>query len=400
MDEKPYLYQPRRENAPPRRRRQDFRKNLQKLLAVVFLLALAATLGVNLLTPEREFSENENRLLASRPALTWDSVKDGSFMAALGDWQADQFFARDKWIALNLKWNTLLGRSEANGVYLCDNGYLIAAPETPDEAALQNTREAMQAFSARHPDVTVRAMIVPGAAASLGEFLPENAPVRDQQRDIDAALAPLSGSLQIVDVSETLRANALQGTYYRTDHHWTSFGAYCAFLSAAPELGIAQPVSYAPHTVSVSFEGTLASRSGSHAVKDRIDVYEPLDPGSEFMVTYNATLEKSRSLFVSEMLEEKDQYTLFFGGNHPRLTVRTTAQTGRVLLVFKDSYANAFIQFLTPYYDQIILIDPRYYYDDVNALMKSEGVTEVLYLYSADTFLTDKSLADTLNVGG
>lgn len=400
MDEKPYIYNPRRENAPPRRRRQDFRQNLQKLLGVLFLLALALTLLLNFLTPEREFSENENRLLATRPSLTWEGIRDGSFMAALADWQADQFFARDKWIGLNLKWNNLLGRTEANGVYLCENGYLIAAPEAPDETALKTTREAMSDFAARYPDVTMRTMIVPGAAASLKDFLPENAPVRDQQGDIDAALAPLPDSIEIVDVSETLRANALQGTYYRTDHHWTSFGAYCAFLSAAPKLGIESPLNYAPHTVSTTFEGTLASRSGSHAEKDRIVVYEPLDPGSEFVVTYNATLEKSRSLFVSDMLQEKDQYTLFFGGNHPRLTVQTTAQTGRVLLVFKDSYANSFIQFLTPYYDRIVLIDPRYYYDDVNALMKSEGVTEVLYLYSADTFLTDRSLADTLNVGG
>ena len=118
------------------------------------------------------------------------------------------------------------------------------------------------------------------------------------------------------------------------------------------------------------------------------------------MVTYNADMEKSRSLFRSEMLSEKDQYTLFFGGNHPLITIHTTAQTGRTLLVFKDSYANCFLQFLTPYYDEILLIDPRYYYEDVNALMKSEGVTDVLFLYSADTFLTDKSLADTLNVGG
>lgn len=400
MDENPYVYTPRRENPAPRRKRQDHRRSLQKLLAAAFLLTLTAVPVLNFLTPNREFSENENRLLASRPALTWAGIKDSSFMADLGDWQADQFFARDKWIRLNLKMNTFLGRQEANGVYLGEDGYLIAAPETPDEAALENTREAMKNFAARYPDVTFRAMIVPGAAASMAEWLPENAPARDQQADIAAALAPLPDSIAIVDVSETLRANAHQGTYYRTDHHWTSFGAWCAFLSAAPELGISQPVTYIPHTVSVTFEGTLASQSGSHAVKDVIEVYEPLDPGSEFVVTWNDTLEKSRSLFRSEMLQEKDQYTLFFGGNFPRLTIQTTARTGRVLLVFKDSYANSFIQFLTPYYDRIVLIDPRYYYDDVNALMKNEGVTEVLYLYSADTFLTDKSLADTLNVGG
>ncbi len=398
MDE-PYIYKPRRDSAP-RKRRQDHRLALQRLLGTVFLLALALVLGCNLLTPERDFSPQENRMLASRPALTWAGVKDGSFMAELGDFQADQFFARDKWIALNLKMNTLLGRREANGVYLGEDGYLLSAPVTPDDAALAATGAAMETFAARYPDVTMQTMIVPGAAASMEDWLPENAPVRDQRADIAAALALLPAAVEHIDVADTLRANAHQGAYYRTDHHWTSFGAYCAFLSAAPELGISQPVSYAPHTVSVTFEGTLASRSGSHGEKDTITVYEPLDPGSEFVVTYNADMEKSRSLFRSEMLSEKDQYTLFFGGNHPLITIHTTAQTGRTLLVFKDSYANCFLQFLTPYYDEILLIDPRYYYEDVNALMKSEGVTDVLFLYSADTFLTDTSLADTLNVSG
>ena len=77
----------------------------------------------------------------------------------------------------------------------------------------------------------------------------------------------------------------------------------------------------------------------------------------------------------------------------------TTADTGRSLLVFKDSYANCFIQFLYPYFDHITMIDPRYYYDNVENVLKSEAVTDVLYLYNADTFLGDTSLADTLGTG-
>ena len=69
---------------------------------------------------------------------------------------------------------------------------------------------------------------------------------------------------------------------------------------------------------------------------------------------------------------------------------------GKSLLIFKDSYANSFVQFLLPYYERIVLVDPRYYYEDVGSLSKSEAITDVLFLYSMNTFATDSSLADVL----
>ena len=69
----------------------------------------------------------------------------------------------------------------------------------------------------------------------------------------------------------------------------------------------------------------------------------------------------------------------------------------RVLLMFKDSYANCFIPFLTPYFKEIVVVDPRYYYEDVQELIEAEEVTDVLYLYNANTFFTDNSLTYVLS---
>ena len=76
--------------------------------------------------------------------------------------------------------------------------------------------------------------------------------------------------------------------------------------------------------------------------------------------------------------------------------MRTTANNGRNLLIFKDSYANCFVQFLTPYYDSIWLVDPRYYYDDVESVIQTANITDVLYLYNLNTFLSDPALTDAL----
>lgn len=393
MDE----YTPRQTHAASRRqKRSDHRRALSLELGALFLAALALVTVINLLTPERTFSENENRLLATRPTLTLSGLLDGSFMDDTEEWQADQFFARDTWISLKLRTDVFLGRKESNGVYLGADNYLIAAPESPNDNAVQKNLAALAAFAQRYNDLNIQMMIVPNAASVMEPWLPANAPVRDQQADLAALRAQIPPSIGFIDVTDTLTAHAAEGVFYRTDHHWTSLGALYAFQTAAPALGISEPKNYAAHVVSTSFEGTLASRSGSHRTTDTIEVYEPLEDDTSFVVTYDDTLEKSGSLFVSRCLEDKDQYTLFFGGNHPRVTIRTTADNGRVLLIFKDSYANCFVQFLTPYYETILLIDPRYYYDDAGSLMADEGVTDVLFLYNLDTYLSDTSLADTL----
>ena len=152
---------------------------------------------------------------------------------------------------------------------------------------------------------------------------------------------------------------------------------------------------YEVYPVSNTFEGTLSSKSGSHKAQDTVEIYVP-NSDIDYYVTYADTGENVSSLYSRASLDQKDHYTVFFGGNHPRLDITTTADTGRALLVFKDSYANCMAQFLYPYFDHITVIDPRYFYDNVELVMKSESITDVLWLYNLDTFNGDTSLADVL----
>ena len=241
-------------------------------------------------------------------------------------------------------------------------------------------------------------MLIPDAASILGDKLPDNAPVRNQATDILAVSNEVGMELNVIDATSILRRNKEKYIYYKTDHHWTSLGAKLVFTEAALELGISSPIyDYQTHLVSDSFQGTLASKSGKHGSKDTIEIYEPMGTEVKYYVTYPSTQEKSTSVYMSEKLQEKDQYQVFFGGNYPVVEIRTTADNQRNLLVFKDSYANSFVPFLIPYYEKIIMVDPRYYYDDIEIAMTSYGITDILYLYSGDTILTDTSLADTLN---
>ena len=394
MEENQNMNRPQRRSPYQRNRRLQGRYLSWLLVGTVLLFAV---LGIAL--PDREFSDNENRKLAGLPEVTFSGILDGSVLQDLGSYVADQFPLRDTWISLNLWMNRTLGWEESKGVLFGADDYLIQVPSAPHETQHARNLQAISAFAAAHQDVNTVMTVVPNAVTIHADKLPEYVPVRDQLVDIAHIRDTVEG-VNFVDVTQKLLDHNDEQLYYRTDHHWTSLAASYAFEEIAPALDIQAPdrYTYEIYTVSKSFEGTLSSKAGSHGVKDTVEVFAPATE-IEYYVTYGDNKNGICSMYNREALEGKDHYTVFFGGNYGRVDITTTADTGRVLLVFKDSYANCFMQFVYPYFDHIVMIDPRYYYDNLENVLKSEGVTDILYLYNMDTFAGDTSLADVLNVG-
>lgn len=393
MEEKQQNTRSQRRSPVPKNRRLQ-----GHYLTILLLGCIAVFLILGLCIPDRGFSESENRNLAQFPQLSWSTLKDGSFFTDLSSYTADQFPGRDLWISLNLKLNQFLGRKDASGVYLCRDDYLMQIPSAPNEVQLQRNLEAINTFASTHRDLNVLVSIAPNAVTVLEDKLPKNAPARDQRADL-AAIDDTLTDATFIDVTDALISNNQEQLYYRTDHHWTSLAAGYAFQSIAPALGIQAPAmaSYTRYTVSDSFEGTLSSKSGSHSARDTVEIFVP-DTKIEYYVSYEGQADIC-SMYDRSALDAKDHYTVFFGGNYPRVDITTTADTGRSLLLLKDSYANCMVQFLYPYFDHIVMVDPRYYYDNLENAIRSEAVTDVLLLYNLDTFLSDSSLADVLNTG-
>ena len=366
------------------------------LLAAGVYILIASVIILSLVLPDRSFSESENRSLAQRPGLSVSSLLSGEFFGSLSAYLQDQLAGRDGWMSARLRQERLVGRRQSGDVFFGKNGYLLESPTAPDLQKTERSTAMIRAFAETYPDLHIVMSLVPCAAAVQPELLPQGAPVRDQIADINAVAASLEGKVVFADLYGALHGDSENQVYYRTDHHWTSRGALDAFRALEPDLGISGSDTYQSLAVTESFEGTLSSQTGSHTQKDTIEVFLPEDEQLKYYTYYPNTGEKVTSLFVSSKLDEKDKYQVFFGGNHPVVQIRTTADTGRNLLLFKDSYANSFVQFLIPHYDRIVMIDPRYYYENVGSLINSEGITDVLFLYSMNIFAQDGSLADVL----
>lgn len=353
---------------------------------------------ISVVTPDKKFSANENRNLSARPAITVQGLLGGSFFEKTAEHFTDQFAMRDKWISLKLGYDKLIGMKESHDVYLGRDHYLLQKTTEPDTEALTDIAQAVSAFAARYPDIRTNMLIVPCAAAVLSDKLPKSAPVRDQAADIDAFGEKLGTGVNVVSAtSALLESNDARPLYYRTDHHWTSFGARCVYEKCAARLGIDSPVTdFDEYLLSETFLGTLGSQSGSYGGRDEINIYVPKDCPN-YYVYYADEGKTISSLYVRDKLNEKDQYQVFLGGNHPIVEIHTMADTGKNLLLFKDSYANSFVQFLIPHYDTIVMIDPRYYYERLGTVIEANEITDILYLYSANTLLADHSLAVCLN---
>lgn len=365
-------------------------------LGLLFFLLPVIVLVSSIILPDTGFSEKENRILASRPALKLDQIISGVYEKQFETYENDQFPLRDMWITLKATTDRLMGKVEENGVYLGKNGYLMEAFNAPSQTQYDATVNAMTSFAQKHSDLKQYALIAPNSVNILKSNLPAFAPTDDQNPWIDKLKDSLtSAGVTFIDIRDTFTDHKAENLYYHTDHHWTTLGAYYAYLQAAAVMGIdTSSDSYDKAPVSQTFKGTLSAKSGFRSGEtDELDVFLPNgDNTLSSVVNYVDEQKKSASFYDTSKLNTRDKYALFFGGNHAQIKISTPTESNNTILVLKDSYANSFVPFLAQHYRKIIMIDPRYYYGDLEQLLQVENVQEVLYLYNANTFFADTSL--------
>ena len=377
------------------------RKVQDKLVGIIFILTLFLFLIINVIVPDREKSVQENRMLATKPKFRLSSLISGDYDEKFEAYMDDQFVGRDMWRKLKVTVDRIGGSRLENGVYIGTNGQLLEQIEVADENHLAANIKAIKSFSESQSKIPVRMMLVPDAANVLNHSLPSLAKPEDQTQMFSMVRKDLGDSVEWIDVSTELNKHKTEKIYYKTDHHWTTLGAFYAFQAAAPSLGIEGDLSgkYVSYAVSDSFNGMLASKSGVNlGEKEQIDIYVPTEEDTDLIVDYVDEGKRSTSLYDSSKLKEKDQYTVFLGGNSSLLDIRTVSTSTKRLLLVKDSFANSFIPFLTPYYREIVVVDPRYYSGTINDLMDSYRISEVLFLYSGNTFFKDNNISGVFAV--
>ena len=369
-------------------------KNIEIMLITGgFLFFIFAVCIWNLFTPDQEFSELENRLLTQKPSLKLKGILTGEFMHDFEAYLSDQFAGKIGWITLKAKAEQWQGKHEANGIFIAKDGFLLEKFTGEDGKFIQNM-ELVKDFSQKNDARRVSLMLVPTSVEFYKEKLPLFAKVTSQETVLEKAEKQLAGSVQLLNIYSTLQAHKQEEIYFKTDHHWTMRGAYYAYVEAAKILGFA-PYSLADFStekVSNDFFGTHASKVVGFPVEpDAIEVLQPRFPVA-YEVTNKATGEVLPSLYQWDSLQKRDQYSFFLHGNHSLQTIHSHEKNGRKLAIIKDSYAHVFIPFLANHYEEIHVIDLRYFHSGLNAYLEQNQLNEILLLYNIPNFMEDSNL--------
>ena len=376
--------------------RRKRKGRIERVIGMIFILVIFLVMIINLLVPSKETSEQENRVLEQRPKLTAASVMNGDFMEQWESYMSDQFVGRNMWRSVKVALSRLGGSRMENGVYIGKDGQLLEEIAVPEDEQLSENAGAIKSFAETYTDIPVTVMLVPDAACILSDSLPAFAQVEDQRQLFSMVERQLGDTVTWVDTYSILNKYKSEKIYYKTDHHWTTQGAFYAFQGAAASLGIEGDVSgnYVSYTVTDSFNGVLASKSGVNLDdEEQIDIYVPASGDDDVVVNYVDEAKKRTSLYDSSKLETRDKYAVFLGGNSSVVDIKTVSTSTKRLLVVKDSFADCFIPFLTPYYREIVVVDPRYYSGTMEEIMNTYRITDALVLYSGNTFFTDNNIS-------
>ncbi|MCM1099782.1 MAG: DHHW family protein [Clostridium sp.] len=356
----------------------------------LFSMVLLILTVADLLHGDRVLSEAENRVLAQRPEWTRESVLDGSFMREYETYVTDQFVGRGKWVSVKTRADILMRKREINGVWLCSDGYLIErhAPEDFTEEQVERKLALLKILADRWD---ARVMLVPTADNILSYRLPSYAEYYDQSELLER-VTECVGDERYVDVYGALKEHNAEEIYYRTDHHWTSRGAFYGYLAWAESAG-ERPQSFRAdmaEAASEDFLGTLHGRVNLPMEPDRIE-YFPITNVLKPHLIYNLRKE-SNSYYEESYLNTKNQYGFFLDDNHAFIEIDTGFHNGRTLFVIKDSYANCLIPLLAMHYEKIYVTDLRYMNGQLFSFMESyepeEGM-DVLVLYNCVHFLEE-----------
>lgn len=360
------------------------KKRQNKILIVILCAFITIGFVATLLTPSRAFSPMENRTLAQMPELTAKSFFSGKFMSDFEKYLTDQFFARDVWVGMKYYCERALLKQENNGIYISGDR-LFMRFDAPEDKRVTANLNAVEQLS-QTTGVPVLFSLIPTSAYIYADQLPKYAPTYNQQELLDkAALLP-----QYFDLSQTLLGARGEDIYYRTDHHWTSLGAYTAYRMIAQQLGY-EPLALPENGVAVpDFYGTLFSQGGVRGIAPDEITYYPMDNLSLYADG------EDRPLYELKFAEEKDKYSLFLGGNWSTAVIRNeNVKNGEKLVIVRDSFTNALAPLLAQHVSELHLVDPRYYKLPLAQYVQENDIDRVLVLYQTANFVQDSSIVLT-----
>ena len=339
---------------------------------------------------KQDYSENEFRYLTKMPSFSFNKLLNGSYIEDIEEYTTDHFVYRNFWV--KAKTNIFLGINNKliNDVYIAKDGYLINRFKKPNNTS--KIINILNKFYDNNPNIKINIMLVPTASSIYQDKLPKYNLNYDEEKVIQEYQNNLK--LNFINVyNELLHNKDKYELYYKTDHHWTSYGAYIAYQSFLKEEN--KPSynlnDFKVEVVNKDFLGTIYSKVFIYQNKDIITQIS-LDNSNFIIKHYNRTTD---SFYEEKYLQTKDKYSYFLGNNEALIEIENlNYQDNDNIIIIKDSYANAFVPLISYHYKNIYVIDPRFYNLKISDFIKDNNIQNVLILYNVGTIDTDTGITN------
>lgn len=379
------------------------------ITTVLFLAILFGLAAAFVIIPDKDYSENEKRNLQLFPEFSLEALMDGKFSSEINEYFADQFPLRDAFVSIKALAELSLFKGENNGVLLGENETLAVRTFSIFKDRLNRTDnmdhfynqsvvrqlEALNKFAAEKAEVPVHVIIPPRVidVASESFNYPSNVSV-----SLDALVSTTLSKDLLIPVSPVLKEKYSAGeyVYYRTDHHWTTLGAYYAYVEIMKSFGMEADIiprdKFTVNVVADDFYGTTWSKCGFSFVSP--DTMEFWSLGNEDKFTTTIGERSFSGFYDMSYLETMDKYSAFISGTNDVTLVESNYDEERpVLLLPKDSFANSLVPFLAQHFD-LVLVNMANRMTNISAYAEQYSADRILFVWNAENLITSGNLGN------
>lgn len=383
-----------------------YKLNILLCSALILLVAV-----INVLIPKTEtISTTENRTLAKMPDFSSEELFSGDYFKAYDAYFSDHFIGRDRLVSVAKDIQTYSGvSSDSIGEIVINHGENVIGDHSGKGGSGANAANPTNIFYLKDRAMTLYKHNAQNANAFVESYnrtvksIPENikvstflvpdqiefstlestAGLSDSQKDaLDFFKEKLDPKTIFVNALPSLEAHKSEYIYFRTDHHWTARGAYYGYIAYAKAHGFEpEPLENFKAETQENFLGSrykLNTKLGAYP--DAIEYFKHPDyKNFKYQVLKEGAF-KSTELINPYFLKTESKYAVFMGGDHPVAIIESGVKNGETLMVLKDSFANAFVPFLAPHYEKIVILDPRHQAVNLMDAIKKYSPTEILFL--------------------
>ena len=367
---------------------ENIKKYPISFCSIVLILLISI---VDISNTDMEFSQFENRSLAQKPKFYYDDFKSGRYFKNYERYINDQFLLRNSWINLKSLSEFSLGKKENNGVIYGDNNFLFDKFEAVDENNLTKNINSLKSFISSY-DSNYNIMIIPESFSIYKEYLPVGVNLVDELQYINSIYSEFNklNNVKTINIVDTLNSNKDNYIYYKTDHHWTSLGAYLAYKDFANLNGLDPiDINNLKENRVEGFLGTYFSKAKNFNAKEDYILYYNNDN-----IKVNMDGVEVDGLNDNSKWDSSDKYSAFLRGNNGLTAIKNNSiKDNSKILVIKDSFANSFIQYLINNYNEVYVVDLRSFIGSFKDFINKNDFDTVLIMYSFNNLVNDVNIS-------